>query len=80
MNGKDAGDFRESTATPVVSKPGSSIGVTFDMYGHLFPCRGKEGSFRCEKSMADGRVGQKAEFDVSSPVEIAARREGRETN
>ncbi len=38
----------------------SSIKVTFDTYGHLFPSRGKEASARYEKSMAAARVRQKA--------------------
>ena len=33
----------------------SSIKVTFDTYGHLFPGRGKEASGRYEKSMEDAR-------------------------
>jgi integrase len=33
----------------------SSIKVTFDTYGHLFPGRGKEASGRFEKSMEDAR-------------------------
>ena len=34
----------------------SSIKVTFDTYGHLFPGRGKEASDRYEKSMEDARA------------------------
>jgi hypothetical protein len=37
----------------------SSIKVTFDTYGHLFPGRGKEASDRYEKTMQDAK--QKAE-------------------
>ncbi len=48
----------------------SSIKVTFDTYGHLFPGRGKEASARYEKSMADARVRQKAEAGVSNPLVI----------
>lgn len=48
----------------------SSINVTFDTYGHLFPGRGKEASERYEKSMADARIRQKAEASVSNPLAI----------
>jgi hypothetical protein len=44
----------------------SSIHVTFDTYGHLFPGRGKEASERFEKSMEIAR--NRAEADVSSPL------------
>ena len=53
----------------------SSIKVTFDTYGHLFPGRGKEASARYEKSMADAKVRHKAEASVSNPLAI----DGRET-
>ena len=33
----------------------SSIKVTFDTYGHLFPGRGKDASDRYEKAMRDAR-------------------------
>jgi integrase len=48
----------------------SSIKVTFDTYGHLFPGRGKEASARYEKSMADAKVRHKAEAGVSNPLAI----------
>jgi hypothetical protein len=48
----------------------SSIKVTFDTYGHLFPGRGKEASARYEKSMADAKVRHKAEASVSNPLAI----------
>ena len=44
----------------------SSIKVTFDTYGHLFPGRGKEASGRYEKSMEEARV--KSELDVSKTL------------
>jgi len=44
----------------------SSIHVTFDTYGHLFPGRGKEASERFEKSMDIAR--RKAEANVSKPL------------
>jgi len=46
----------------------SSIHVTFDTYGHLFPGSGKEASDRFEKSMELAR--KKAEADVSNPLAI----------
>jgi integrase len=52
----------------------SSIKVTFDTYGHLFPGRGKEASARYEKSMEDAR--QKPKADVSKT--LALRVKGRE--
>ena len=56
----------------------SSIKVTFDTYGHLFPGRGKEASARYEKSMADARVRHKTEASVSNPLAIdgEGRKEG----
>jgi integrase len=42
----------------------SSIHVTFDTYGHLFPGRGREASVRFEKSMERAR--KQAEADVSN--------------
>jgi integrase len=44
----------------------SSIHVTFDTYGRLFPGRGKDASERLEKSMEIAR--KKAEADVSNPL------------
>jgi integrase len=46
----------------------SSIHVTFDTYGHLFPGRGKEASARFEKSMDAAR--RKSEAVVSNPLAI----------
>ena len=46
----------------------SSIKVTFDTYGHLFPGRGKEASDRYEKSMLDAR--EKSKADVSKALAI----------
>ena len=42
----------------------TSIKVTFDTYGHLFPRRGAEASGRFEKSMEEARV--KSNADVSN--------------
>lgn len=42
----------------------SSIKVTFDTYGHLFPGRGKEASSKYEKAMQDAR--QKADEKATS--------------
>ncbi len=39
----------------------SSIKITFDTYGHLFPGRGKEASARYEKAMRDAREKSKAD-------------------
>jgi integrase len=47
----------------------SSIHVTFDTCGHLFPGRGKEASARFEKSMDAAR--RKSEAAVSNPLAIA---------
>jgi integrase len=44
----------------------SSIHVTFDTYGHLFPGRGKDAADRYEKSMVAAR--RKLEADVSNPL------------
>jgi integrase len=44
----------------------SSIHVTFDTYGHLFPGRGKEASEGYEKSMEVAR--RNAEASVSNPL------------
>ena len=52
----------------------SSIKVTFDTYGHLFPGRGKEASDRYEKSMEDAR--KKPEADVSETLAIEGERKG----
>jgi integrase len=41
----------------------SSIKVTFDTYGHLFPGKGREASGRYERSMQEARI--KSEADVS---------------
>jgi integrase len=46
----------------------SSIHVTFDTYGHLFPGRGKEAGDRFEKSMEIAR--KRAQPDVSNPLAI----------
>lgn len=46
----------------------SSIKVTFDTYGHLFPGRGKEASGRYEKAMDEAR--RKTEADVSKALAI----------
>jgi integrase len=48
----------------------SSIQVTFDTYGHLFPGRGKEASGRYEKAMEEARG--KTEAAVSNLSAIAA--------
>jgi integrase len=46
----------------------SSIKVTFDTYGHLFPGRGREASERYEKAMETAR--KKSEADGSNVVAI----------
>ena len=46
----------------------SSIHVTFDTYGHLFPGRGREASARYEKSMDVAR--RKSEATASNPLAI----------
>jgi len=46
----------------------SSIKVTFDTYGHLFPGKGKEASDRYEKAMEIARTKSKA--DVSKMLAI----------
>jgi integrase len=46
----------------------SSIHVTFDTYGHLFPGRGREASDRYEKSMDAAR--RKSEATVSNRLAI----------
>jgi hypothetical protein len=46
----------------------SSIQVTFDSYGHLFPGRGREASSRYEESMKAARG--KTEANVSNPLAI----------
>lgn len=62
---------QDETAAYVRDQMGhSSIKVTFDTYGHLFPGRGKEASERYEKSMADARVRQEAKVDVSNPLAV----------
>jgi integrase len=53
----------------------SSIKVTFDTYGLLFPGRGKEASARYEKSMADAKVRHKAEAGVSNPLAIDGKKD-----
>jgi hypothetical protein len=53
----------------------SSIHVTFDTYGHLFPGRGKDASERFEKSMEVAR--KRAEVDVSSPLAKESARTGK---
>jgi hypothetical protein len=50
----------------------SSIKVTFDAYGHLFPGRGKEASGRYEKSMQEART--KSEADVSNVLAIEGKK------
>ena len=53
----------------------SSIKVTFDTYGHLFPGRGKEASGRYEKAMDDAR--RKTEEDVSKALAIEPERKSK---
>jgi integrase len=55
----------------------SSIKVTFDTYGHLFPGRGKEASERYEKAMETAR--KKSEADVSKVLAIDGERDGKGT-
>jgi integrase len=50
----------------------SSIKVTFDTYGHLFPGRGKEASERYEKAMETAR--KKTESDVSKVLALEGER------
>jgi len=52
----------------------SSIKVTFDTYGHLFPGRGKEASGRYEKSMEKARL--KANSDVSKTLAMEGEEDG----
>ncbi len=46
----------------------SSIKVTFDTYGHLFPGRGKEASTRYEQAMEKARAKQKAPVREERPI------------
>jgi integrase len=46
----------------------SSIKITFDTYGHLFPGRGKEASSRYEKAMDEAR--RKTQAGVSKTLAI----------
>ena len=57
----------------------SSIKVTFDTYGHLFPGTGKEASARYEKLMADAKVSQKRKAGVSNPLAIGGEKGSAET-
>src|SRR5215469_2692608 len=52
----------------------SSIHVTFDTYGHLFPGRGKDASERFEKSMEIAR--KRAEADVRKMFAIEGEEKG----
>lgn len=52
----------------------STIKVTFDTYGHLFPGRGKEASDRYEKAMRDAR--EKSKADGSKMVAIEGEEKG----
>ena len=52
----------------------SSIKVTFDTYGHLFPGRGKEASDRYEKAMREAR--EKFKADGSKTVAIQGEEKG----
>ncbi len=52
----------------------SSIKVTFDTYGHLFPGKGKEASDRYEKAMEIARTKSKA--DGSKMVAIQGEKKG----
>ena len=52
----------------------SSIKVTFDTYGHLFPGRGKDASDRYEKAMRDAR--EKSKAGVSNLLAIAGEKKG----
>ncbi len=52
----------------------SSIKLTFDTYGHLFPGLGKEASDRYEKSMEDARIQSKP--DVSKTLAIEGEKKG----
>ena len=47
----------------------STIHVTFDTYGHLFPGRGKEASERYEKSMEAARLSSGENVSNSLAVE-----------
>lgn len=64
-NGKTAAYVRDQMGH-------SSIHVTFDTYGHLFPGRGKEASERFEKSMQMARKNARA--DVSNPLAMGVDR------
>ena len=52
----------------------SSIKVTFDTYGHLFPGKGKEASDRYEKAMEDAR--EKSKADVRNLFAIEGEEKG----
>ncbi len=53
----------------LVASSRSSIKVTFDTYGHLFPGRGKEASDRYEKAMRDAREKSKADVRKTFAIE-----------
>jgi integrase len=55
----------------------SSIKVTFDTYGHLFPGRGKDASDRYEKAMKDAR--EKSKSTVSKALAIEGEEGGKQT-
>jgi hypothetical protein len=52
----------------------SSIKVTFDTYGHLFPGRGREASERYEKAMEAAR--KKSKADVGTTFAIDGKEKG----
>jgi integrase len=73
MAGTRFHDLRHFFASQLIAQgetAASSIKITFDTYGHLFPGRGKQASARYEKSMAEARVRHKAEASVSNPLAI----------
>jgi integrase len=55
----------------------SSIKVTFDTYGRLFPGKGKEASGRYERSMQDARI--KSEADVSKMLAMDGKEKSKGT-
>jgi integrase len=58
----------------------SSIKITFDTYGHLFPGRGAEASARYEKSMEEARVKSGAGVSNALAIEGKEKHQGDATN
>jgi hypothetical protein len=58
----------------------SSIQITFDTYGHLFPRQGAETSARYEKSMEAARVKSGPDVSKALAMEGEANDQGDATN